>query len=201
MKWSDAHPPKIHTLYGRRIFFAICFESRDQKNEFLRECDLYRLGDKYLSGEDCAEAFGIDLATGAKGAVKKKSGMAFGKSSLALSSSLKFGTSTMNFGSKSKKSEISEHLKQLRGSERQLAKLMEWRADPEYWICLAFKDEKDKENLLKALGLELEFGGKYLWCHDVAKSLGVDLIPCEFKNKDVYSGNDAKLEAMIEEQI
>lgn len=197
LKWSDTHPPKIHTLYGRHIFFTICFESRDQKNEFLRECDLYRLGDKYLSGEDFAEAFGIDLATGTKGAGKKKSGMSFGKSSLSLSSSLKFGTSTMNFGIKSKKPEVSEHLKQLRASERQLAKLMEWRADPEYWICLAFKDEKDKENLLKALGLDLEFGGKYLWCHDVAKSLGIDLVPCDFKNKDVYSGNEAKLEAMV----
>lgn len=123
--------------------------------------------------------------------------MSFGISTLATSSSLKFGTSTMDFGNKPQKPEIAEKLKQLRASEKQLAKRMEWVADPEYWVCLAFKDEKDKKNLLKALGLELEFGGKYLWCHDVAKSLGVALIPCNFKNKGVYSGKDAKLEGML----
>ena len=194
--WSDTHPPQIDTIYGRTTFFCVCFESREQKNAFLQECGLYRIGDKYLSGEDFAEAFGIDLATGTKDDAAKKSGMAFGKNSLNLSSSLKFGSSNLKFGKKEKQ-EVSEHLKNLRSSEKKLAKLMEWRADPEYWVCLAFKNDMDKTNLLKALGLELEWNGKYLWCHDVANALGMTLIPCEYQNKDAYSGNESKLEAMV----
>lgn len=199
--WSDAHPPRIDSLYGRSIFFAICFESRDQKNEFLHSCDLYRIGDKYITGEDFAGAFGIDLETGLRNKVTKKSGMSFSKASLTLSSSLSFGQSSLSFGKKEKKTEISEHLKKLRSNEKELAKLMEWRADPEYWICLAFRSEKEKTNMLKALDLELEFGGKYLWCHDVAKSLGVELIPCPYKNKDTYSGSDKQIESMISDKL
>lgn len=195
--FSDSHPPKIDTIYGRSIYFCICFESREQKDEFLREVDLYRFGDKYLAGEDFAEAFGIDLETGKRNKVQQKSGMAFGKTSLSFGSSMNFGSSSLSFTSTKKKKEVTEKMKQLRASEKELAKLMEWRADPEYWICLAFSCEAHKANLLTALGLELEFGGKYLWCHDVAQSLDIELLPCEYKNKDVYSGKDAKIESLI----
>lgn len=199
--FSDTHPPKIDTIYGRTINFCICFESREQKNEFLHEAGLYRFGDKYLAAEDFAEAFGIDLESGRKNLAEKKSGMAFGKSSMSFGSSLSFGSSSLSFEGTKKKKEVTEKMKQIRASEKELAKLMEWRADPEYWICLAFSSESHKTNLLKALGLELEFDGKYLWCHDVAKSLGVELLPCTYKNKDVYSGNESKLEAMIGDDL
>lgn len=201
LKFSDENPPQIETIHGRSIFFCVCFESREQKNTFLQECDLFRLGDKYLSGEDFAEAFGIDLTTGARNVAAAKKGMAFGKSSLALSNSLNFGKTSLQFTGKKKKSEVSEKLKNIRADEKQLAKYMEWCADPEYWICLCFRTESEKANMLKALGLELEFGGKYLWGHDVAKALGKELVPCPFKNKGLYSGRETKLEAMVGEDL
>lgn len=195
LKYSDAHPPKIDTVHGRNIYFCICFESRDQLDDFLHKVDLYRLGDKYLTAEDFAEAFGIDLETGKKDLSQKKSGMVFGKTSM------NFGTSSLSFQSPKGKKEISEKLKAIRADEKDLAKLMEWRADPEYWLCLAFASEKHKQNLLAALGLELEFGGKYLWCHDVAKALDVELLPCTFPNKDVYQGKETRLEALVGEDL
>lgn len=194
---SDKHPPKIDTVHGRNIYFCIIFESREQKDEFLYECDLYRIGDKYLAGEVFAEAFGIDLKTGTKKERKQK-GMAFGKSSLSFGSSLSFDTQgQFNFGTGPKKKELSEHLKKVREDEKNLAKYMEWCAEAEYWFALAFRTEEEKANCLKALGLELEYDGKYLWCHDVAKALGVELVPCTFKNKNAYSGHDARIESMI----
>lgn len=42
-------------------WFAVCFESRDQKEAFLRVLDLMAEGDKYLWGPDVAEAIGFRL--------------------------------------------------------------------------------------------------------------------------------------------
>lgn len=196
LKHSDTHPPKIDNIHGRNNYFCIVFESREQKDEFLHECDLYRIGDKYLEGEIFADAFGIDLATGTI-KKRKQNGMAFGKSSLSFGSTLSFdGKSQLNL-SNAKKKEISEHLKKVREDEKNLAKYMAWCSEAEYWLALAFRNEKEKENCLKALGLELEYDGKYLWCHDVAKALGVELVPCTFKNKNEYTGHDARIESMI----
>ncbi len=42
-------------------WIGICFESRDQKEAFLRVLDLMAEGDKYLWGPDVAEAIGFRL--------------------------------------------------------------------------------------------------------------------------------------------
>ena len=40
---------------------AICFQTRDQKEEFLRALDLIRHGDKYLDGWTVAKKLGVQL--------------------------------------------------------------------------------------------------------------------------------------------
>lgn len=196
LKWSDEHPPQINAVQARSIYFCIVFESREQKNSFLQECDLFHIGDKYIAGEDFADAFEIDLNAGKRNKKASKKGMAF--STMKIGSSLNFGQSSLTFDKKNKKPEISEKLKGIRADEKQLAKYMEWCADPEYWICLCFRNEQEKTNMLKALNLELEYNNKYLWCYDVAKSLNVELIPCNFLNKGLYTGREKKLEDLVE---
>ena len=197
LKWSDEHPPHFNGFHGRTSYFCIVFESREQRDTFLREHDLYRYGDMFLQGEHFAEAFGINLETGKRDSSIKQSGMAFGKTTLGFSTSMNFGTSTLSFETKKKKNEISEKLKDIRASEKELAKLMEWRADPAYYTCLGFRTEKEKQNLLKALGLSLECNDRFLWCYDLAKALDVELIPCPYKNKNAYAGSEKGLEGMI----
>lgn len=43
------------------FWVAICFESREQKESFLRNAALSDLGDKYLDGTRVAQALGVDL--------------------------------------------------------------------------------------------------------------------------------------------
>lgn len=43
------------------FWFAVCFCTRDDKEAFLKHFDLLRGGDKYLSGYDFAERFGLKL--------------------------------------------------------------------------------------------------------------------------------------------
>lgn len=42
-------------------WFAVCFQTREQKEAFLRAMKLIELGDKYLSGELVAKQLGVDL--------------------------------------------------------------------------------------------------------------------------------------------
>lgn len=42
-------------------WFAVCFETREQKEKFLKVMDLFVHGDKYLDGKLLAEKLGIDL--------------------------------------------------------------------------------------------------------------------------------------------
>lgn len=43
------------------FWFAVCFQSREQKEEFLKLVDWYRLGDKYLDGLELADMLGVEL--------------------------------------------------------------------------------------------------------------------------------------------
>lgn len=43
------------------FWFAVCFQSREQKEEFLKLVDWYRLGDKYLDGLELAELLDVDI--------------------------------------------------------------------------------------------------------------------------------------------
>ncbi len=43
------------------FWFAVCFQSRAQKEEFLEKANLSDLGDKYLNGLELAEKLGVDI--------------------------------------------------------------------------------------------------------------------------------------------
>lgn len=42
-------------------WFTVCFQTRKQKEEFLRKTGLIKFGDKYLEGEKVAEKLGVEL--------------------------------------------------------------------------------------------------------------------------------------------
>lgn len=42
-------------------WFAMCFQTREQKNAFLRAMNLFLIGDKYLDGVEVAKQLGIDI--------------------------------------------------------------------------------------------------------------------------------------------
>ena len=189
--YSDEHPPK-DSPNGTNIYFSIVFESREQKDKFLKDLDLFRISDKYLWGEEFAAATGINLKTGTRKKITEKKS-SFGNFGVGFS----FGSNTnFSFGAKPKE-ELSEAAKANKARTKELARYIDWIVDSEYFFCLSFHTEKEKSNCLKALGLELEYGGKYLWCHDVAKVLGMELIPCEFKEKNTYKqGTNKRMEDM-----
>ena len=189
MKYCDSHPPQTGNVLDSPHYIVIVFESREQKDQWLKDCDLYRLGDKYLEAEYFASTFGIDLK---KGTIKNKAIKK--ESKLQFSSGLNFG----NFGPAKK--EISETLKSIRKDERQLNDYLDWVVQSDFWLCLCFPDETQKANLLKALGLELEWD-KYLWCHDVAKVVKLDLVPCTYKQRAFSGKQDPKLCELVKEQL
>ncbi len=42
-------------------WFAICFQTREQKEEFLKKLGLFEIGDKYLDGMKVAKKLGVTL--------------------------------------------------------------------------------------------------------------------------------------------
>lgn len=196
MLWSDDHPPYFPgSLHARNIWFAIIFESVEQADDFSKQTGLDKYGDKYLLGEEFAEVFGIDMEKGTMKLPPQKKNKA--KPNFMLNLNFKGSQADFSKYGKKKKPEISEKLKSIRMDEKQLAQYMKWTGDTDYHTCICFNTEKEKENTVKALGLELEYEGKYLWCHDVARVVGVELIPCDFKNKGAYNGREKKLEEMV----
>ena len=69
LEWADKNPPKTKNILDSNIYFVIVFESREQKDKWLKDADLFRVGDKYLDAALFAEAFGIDMK---KGVIKPK---------------------------------------------------------------------------------------------------------------------------------
>lgn len=43
-------------------WFCVCFQSREQKEEFLRKMDLIDIGDKYLDGQLVAGRLGVEIS-------------------------------------------------------------------------------------------------------------------------------------------
>ncbi|MEV6321385.1 hypothetical protein AB0M45_09335 [Nocardia sp. NPDC051787] len=56
-QWAE----KFAAMNDSEFWVAICFRSREQKDEFLRKAELVELGDKYLDGEKVARILGIEL--------------------------------------------------------------------------------------------------------------------------------------------
>lgn len=42
-------------------WFAVCFQTREQKDAFLKAMNLFLIGDKYLDGLEVAKQLGIDI--------------------------------------------------------------------------------------------------------------------------------------------
>ena len=194
----DATPPQLDSLWGRKEYLCLVFESSEQKDELLHEYDLYRLGNQYIEAETFADAFGIDLLTGTI-THKEAKGLSFGKTTTSFSSNMNFGanSTTYDFGTKDDKQEISESLKETRAREKELAKWMAWTGDPTYFLCLAFRSKEEKDAFQKAINIQAEYDGKYIWCHDFAKAIGATLVPCLFKNKNDYKSCDKKISEII----
>jgi hypothetical protein len=54
---------RIYEATDSEYWFCICFQIREQKEEFLRKLGWYEMGDKYLDGVLLAERLGIQLTT------------------------------------------------------------------------------------------------------------------------------------------
>lgn len=193
--WADQHPPNFpKSLYSRPVYLCIVFESNAQADAFARDAGICP-DIRYIewAGEYFAEIFGIDLKKGIMNKAKAR------KPAPKLGPVINFDSSAYNFTDprKKPKKEISEKLSSLRNDEKNLAKYLEWTAEGSAYNILCFKTQADKDNTLKALGLEAVYDGRFVWCHDVAKAVGVELIPCPFKEKGMYQGREKRLEEMV----
>lgn len=189
--FSDRHPPDFPaSLASRNVYFNIVFESQDQFQRFISYYGLEKYGVYYIMAEDFAKRIGIDMASGVINNQDERH-----KNGKVVTN---FTSSYFNFSHphKAPHKEISEKLKSIREDEKKVANYLDWIGTSGGAITICFKNEKDKANTLKALGLEAEYGGKYVWCHDVARALGIELLPCEFKEKE-YTGREKKLEEMV----
>ena len=54
---------RFHDATDTEYWFALCFQTREQKEEFLRKMGWADLGDKYLDGMAAAERSGIELTS------------------------------------------------------------------------------------------------------------------------------------------
>ena len=55
---------KIKLTTDSEYWAAVCFETRAQKEAFLKALDVFRQGDKYLDGLEVARRMGIELPSG-----------------------------------------------------------------------------------------------------------------------------------------
>jgi hypothetical protein len=67
-----AEVARIKTITDSEFWVALCFESRAQKDTFLKAIGLFGYGDKYLDGRLFAEAAGIELPKPAKSKMRTK---------------------------------------------------------------------------------------------------------------------------------
>lgn len=58
---ADAEAKRHLDAVDSEYWFAVCFQSREQKEQFLKLAKLFELGDKYLDGWEVAKALGIKI--------------------------------------------------------------------------------------------------------------------------------------------
>lgn len=58
---AEAEQERFMLATDPEYWVALCFQSRDQKEEFLRALDLMKHGDKYLDGWTVAKQLGVKL--------------------------------------------------------------------------------------------------------------------------------------------
>ena len=52
---------RLQDATDSEFWFAVCFQTREQKDEFLNKMNLMKIGGKYLDGMKVAKALGITL--------------------------------------------------------------------------------------------------------------------------------------------
>ena len=58
---ADREDQRMTDIMDSEYWTAFCFQTREQKEEFLRKLDLIDLGDKYLDGMEVAKKLGVTL--------------------------------------------------------------------------------------------------------------------------------------------
>lgn len=61
-KRAKGEQKRFDAATDSEYWVAICFQTREQKEEWLRKTGLAELGDKYLDGHEVADAMGVELA-------------------------------------------------------------------------------------------------------------------------------------------
>lgn len=59
---SEAEQKRFELATDSEYWLCVCFQSRDQKEEFLQASGLEPLGDKYLDGWEVAKKLGVKIA-------------------------------------------------------------------------------------------------------------------------------------------
>lgn len=175
-----------------RHWFAVVFETRGQKDEFLNKASLFIHGDKYLVGKIVTEALGA-LRAG-KGALASKPKL--GGSKLSLGFMSKYGPK------EPAKPEISETVRNIREDEKRTAEVLAMTSDAEYWFCICFDTESDLQSFTAAYGLTLETipSGRFRLIHGDdfiaalnAKGIPMEITPAVFPYRPHPARPDAKL--------
>lgn len=60
-KRAEMENDRFQNTTDSEYWFAVCFQTREQKDAFLRAMNLFLIGDKYLDGLEVAKQLGIDI--------------------------------------------------------------------------------------------------------------------------------------------
>lgn len=60
MKRAQAEQKRTELVTDSEFWFCVCFETREQKDKFLKAAGLWDIGDKYLDGRQVSKALGVD---------------------------------------------------------------------------------------------------------------------------------------------
>ena len=60
MARTQAEAKRVELVTDTEFWCCLCFETRDQKDAFLKAANLFDIGDKYLDGRQVAKRLGID---------------------------------------------------------------------------------------------------------------------------------------------
>lgn len=66
MERAKAEEKRVELVTDTEFWCCFCFETRAQKDAFLKALDLWKIGDKYINGFLAAKALGVDLGTGVR---------------------------------------------------------------------------------------------------------------------------------------
>lgn len=61
-KRAKAEEKRREIATDSEFWFAVCFQTREQKDEFLKNAGLFQIGDKYLDGVRVARKLGVSIS-------------------------------------------------------------------------------------------------------------------------------------------